>query len=333
LLELASAAVAPERRDAMTRKIGLAVATSLALSALHAHAQSWPARRIDMIIAFSAGGSTDVIGRSVATALSELLGQQVVVNNRDGASGTIGFGALASAPADGYTIGFGPTTPIANAPYLVKGVRYQVDSFEYICQVFENPFTIAVAPDSRFKSAQELIAAAKESPGKVSYGHPGSGTIPHLAVANLADALKLQFHGVPFRGEGPMLPILIKGDVDFGTVAVVSLRGQTLRPLLVFAAQRHPALPDVPTDRELGVPTSVPPGHQGLFTPKGLPPEIRASLERACTTAITHDIVHRTIDNAGLSITYLTGAEFLAQTVADYKFKGELIRRLGLAAQ
>jgi len=215
----------------------------------------------------------------------------------------------------------------------VKGVRYQVDSFEYICQVFENPFTIAVAPDSRFKSAQELIAAAKESPGKVSYGHPGSGTIPHLAVANLADALKLQFHGVPFRGEGPMLPILIKGDVDFGTVAVVSLRGQTLRPLLVFAAQRHPALPDVPTDRELGVPTSVPPGHQGLFTPKGLPPEIRASLERACTTAITRDIVHRTIDNAGLSITYLTGAEFLAQTVADYKFKGELIRRLGLAVQ
>ena len=316
----------------MTWKSGLAVTLLLALGTVDADAQSWPSRRIDMIIPFAAGGSSDVIGRSVATALSDLLGQQVVVNNRDGASGTIGFGALASAPADGYTIGFGPTTPIANAPYLVKGVRYQVNSFDYICQVFENPFTITVAPDSKFKSAAALIAAAKESPGKLTYGHAGNGTIPHLAVENLADSLKLKLHGVPFRGESPMLPILLKGDLDFGAVAVVTLRGQTLRPLLVFAPRRHPALPDVPTDGEVGVPTGVPPGHQGLFVPKGVAPEIRASLERACATAITRDIVVRTLENSGQNATYLTGPQFQAQTEADYKFKGELIRRLGLAA-
>ncbi len=120
----------------------------VALFAGAAQAQGWPTRPIEVIIPFPAGGSSDVIGRSVATALSELLGQQVVVSNRDGASGTIGFNALAGAAADGYTLGFGPTTPIANAPYLVKGVRYQVDSFEYLCQVFENPLTLAVAPES-----------------------------------------------------------------------------------------------------------------------------------------------------------------------------------------
>ena len=322
-----------ERRGiSMTSKTCFAAVTVMvALFAGAAQAQSWPTRPIEVIIPFPAGGSSDVIGRSVATALSELLGQQVVVSNRDGASGTIGFNALASAPADGYTIGFGPTTPIANAPYLVKGVRYQVDSFEYLCQVFENPFTLAVAPESKLKSAADLLAAANENPGKLSYGHAGTGTIPHLSVANLADALKLKLQAVPFRGESAMLPVLLKGDIDMGTLAVVTLRGRNFRPLLIFAGARHPALPDVPTERELGVATSVPPGHQGLFAPKGLRPDIRASLERACADAVTRDVVRRAIDNAGHTMTYLTAAQFRAQTEADYKFKGELIRRLGLA--
>jgi tripartite-type tricarboxylate transporter receptor subunit TctC len=316
----------------MTWRSCLAVAVLLTLGAVDADAQNWPTRPIEVIIPFPAGGSSDAIGRSVASALSELLGQQVVVNNRDGASGTIGFNALANAAADGYTIGFGPTTPIANAPYLVKGVRYGVDSFEYLCQVFENPFTLAVAPESKLKSAQELLAAAREAPGKLSYGHAGTGTIPHLSVANLSDALGLKLQAVPFRGESAMLPVLLKGDIDLGTVAVVTLRGRSFRPLLIFAGQRHAALPEVPTERELGVATSVPPGHQGLFAPKGLRPEIRAALERACADAIARDVVRRAIDNAGHTITYLTGAQFRAQTEADYKFKGELIRRLGLAA-
>jgi len=305
----------------------------VALGAIGAQAQSWPTRPIEVIVPFPAGGSTDVIGRSVAVALSELLGQQVVVNNRDGASGTIGFNALANAAPDGYTIGFGPTTPIANAPYLMKGVRYGVDSFEYLCQVFENPFTLAVGLESKLKSAQDLLVAAREAPGKLSYGHAGVGTIPHLAAENLADALHLKFQAVPFRGESAILPVLLKGDIDLGTVAVVSLRGQKFRPLLLFGGQRHPALPDVPSERELGVTTSVPPGHQGLFAPKGLRPEVRAALERGCADAVGRESVRKAIDNAGHTVTYMTGAQFQAQTEADYKFKGELIRRLGLAAQ
>ena len=215
----------------MTWKCRLAVAVLLALLASTANAQSWPTRPIEMIIPFPAGGGVDVIGRSVASALSEQLGQQVVVNNRDGASGTIGFNALAAAAPDGNTIGFGPTTPIANAPYLVKGVRYQVDSFDYICQVFENVFTIAVAPQSKFKSVQELIAAARENPGKLTYGHAGNGTIPHLAVENFADALKLKFQPCRSAATAPMLPTLLKGDIDFGASAVSTIHGQNFRPL------------------------------------------------------------------------------------------------------
>ena len=172
----------------MTWTCRLAAALALAIVAAEAQPQRWPSRPLDMIIPFPAGSGVDVIGRAVASALSEQLGQQVVVANRDGASGTIGFNALAAAVPDGNTIAFGPTTPIANAPYLVKGVRYQVDSFDYICQIFENAFTIAVVPQSRFKSAQQLIAAARETPGKLTYGHAGNGTIPHLSVENFADA-------------------------------------------------------------------------------------------------------------------------------------------------
>jgi tripartite-type tricarboxylate transporter receptor subunit TctC len=317
--------------DVMRWTRGVAVALALAVS--QAHAQNWPTRPIEVIIPFPAGGSVDVIGRAVAGAISEELGQQVVVSNRDGASGTVGFNALASAAPDGYTLGASPTTPIANAPYLMKGVRYGVDSFEYICHVFENAFTITVAPQSKFKSARELLDAARQNPGKLSYGHSGNGTIPHLSVENLADELKLKFQAVPFRGESLITPVLLKGDIDFASLAVVTVRGQDVRPLLVFADARHPALPDLPTARELGVATSVPPGHNGFFAPKGLPDAVKTRLERACADAVKRPAVQRALENSGQVLHYLTSAEFHALTAADYKFKGELIHRLGLAAQ
>ena len=317
----------------MRRKGALVAAVALALIALEANAQKWPARPIEMIIPFPAGSGMDVIGRAVASALAEQSGQQVVVNNRDGASGTIGFNALAAATPDGSTIAFGPTTPIANAPYLVKGVRYRVDSFDYICQIFENVFTIAVAPQSKLRSVEDLISAAREHPGKLTYGHAGTGTIPHLAVENFAEALKLKFQPVPFRGDAPVLPTLLKGDIDFGAPAVSTIHRQNFRPLLVFSQARHPAYPDVPIARELGTTSEVPPGHNGLYAPSGLPIAARTALERHCADAVKSDVVRQIITNTGQSIRYLSGADFQSQTVADYQFKGELIHRLGLGAQ
>jgi tripartite-type tricarboxylate transporter receptor subunit TctC len=311
----------------------LSLAAALAIGADSAAAQSWPTRPIEMIIAFGAGGGVDIVGRSVGAAIAEQVGQNVVVVNREGAGGTLGFGVLAAANPDGYTLGFGPTTPIANAPYLVKGVRYEVDSFDYICQVFENVFSLAVPADSKFKSAQDLFAAAAREPGKLAFGHAGLGTIPHLSVENLGEALKLKFTQVPFRGDAPMLPVLLKGDLDFGAAAISSIRGQNVRPLVVFSEQRHPAYPDVPTAKELGVAHPVPPGHNGVFAPKGLPAEVRASMEKACAAAIRSPVVAQATANTSQTVRYLTGADFRAQTVADHKFKGDLIRRLGLEAR
>jgi tripartite-type tricarboxylate transporter receptor subunit TctC len=312
----------------------VATAILLAITTGSGVAQSWPSRQIEMIIAFPAGSGVDVIGRALAQAITQQTGQNVVVLNRDGAAGTLGFATLAAVAPDGHTIAFGPTTPIANAPYLVKGVRYNVESFTYLCQVFENVFTVAVGPQSKLTSAQELLAGAKAHPGKLTYGHAGLGTIPHLSMENMAEALDRKFSAVPFRGDAPLVPALLRGEVDFAVTAVSTIRPQpAIKPLAIFADKRHPTYPDVPTVKELGVVTGVPPGHNGLFAPRGLSADVRTALENACRMALKQEAVTKVMANTGQSIEYLDGANFHAQTVADYKSKGELIKRLGLGVQ
>jgi tripartite-type tricarboxylate transporter receptor subunit TctC len=316
----------------MKRGFCTAIAVVLMAAPTPSGAQTWPARQIELIMPWPAGSGVDIIARAMAQSIAAELRQNIVVLNRDGASGTIGFNALASASPDGYTLGGGPTTPIANAPYLVKGARYQVTSFDYICQYYENVFALAVPRASRFKSAADLFAAATAAPGKVAYGHAGVGSIPHLSVENLSDALGLKFQQVPFRGEAPMLPVLISGDLDFGSVSLASVRGHDLRVLAVFADARRASYPDAPTIKELGVATFVPPGHNGLFAPAGLPDPIRTRLEQSCAKATKDEGVLRTMAGADQTVTFLDSAKFREQTIADYKFKGEIIRRLGLEA-
>ncbi len=313
-------------------KTMLSVAAAVLLMSSAASAQKYPSRNIEVIIPFAAGGGVDLIGRAVSASLADQFGQSVVVQNRVGAGGTIGFGALAVAAPDGYTIGFGPSTPIANAPYLVEGVRYNPESFDYICQVFENPFSIAVGPNSPYKTAQDLLAAAKDK--SLNFGHAGLGSIPHLSVENFADATKIKVQHLPFRGDAAMLPVLLKGDLDFGAPALSSIRGNDkIRPLVVFSDKRSASYPDVPTARELGVKTAVPPGQNGIYAPKGLPAEVRTALDTACVTAVKAEGVLKVVGNTGTPIVYLDGTQFKDQTVADYKFKGELIKRLGLGAK
>ncbi len=315
----------------MIRTVLSTAAVLLAITGV-APAQKYPSRAIEVMIPFAAGGGVDLIGRAVAASLAEQFGQSTVVQNKVGAGGTLAFGALAAAAPDGYTIVFGPSTPIANAPYLVQGVRYNPESFEYICQVFENPFSIAVGPNSPYKTAKDLLAAAKDK--SLNFGHAGLGSIPHLTVENFADAMKIKVQHLPFRGDAGMLPVLIKGDLDFGAPALSSIRGNDqIRPLVIFADKRSPNYPDVPTAAELGVKTSVPPGQNGLYAPKGLPAEVKAALEKACVTAVKDPGVLKVAGNTGTPIVYLDGKQFHDQTVADYKFKGELIKRLGLTAK
>ena len=313
------------------------VASSLAWLVLMsgvASAQQYPSRPVEMIIPFTAGSGLDVNGRTIAASLSKELKKPVVVMNRDGAAGTIGFGALASSPSDGQTIGFGPTTPISNAPYLIKGVKYNASSFSYICQMFETVFVVAVGPTSRFKTAADVLQAAKEKPNSVTYGTAGLGTVPHLSMANIGQELGLEFQLVPYRGDALLLPALLRNEIDLAITAIATIREHPgIRVLAVFDDARNDAYPDVPIAKELGIKRSVPPGQIGLYGPKGLSAPVEDALNKACAGAAKDPDVLRLITTTGQRPKYLTGAEYRQNTIDDYKFKGNLIKSLGLLNQ
>jgi tripartite-type tricarboxylate transporter receptor subunit TctC len=305
-----------------------ALIVSMLAGANVALAQSgYPSRPVQVIVGFPAGGSVDVMGRQLVAAISGQLGQPFVVVNRDGMSGTIGFGAVAAARPDGYTLGAGPTTPISVAPHLLADVKYRVDSFEYICQSFENVFTMAVPVDSPFGSMADLVAAARASPGKLAYGHSGVGTVPHLSVANFLYRTGIDIAAVPYRGEAAMVPDLVAGRVQLGAPSVAVAVGQKVRVLAVFADSRHPAFPEAPTFAELGMP-SMPPGLNGLVAPKGTPREVLAVLERACERAVQSESFRAAAQKLSQRVAYLSGAQFAERAREDYRYKGELIKAL-----
>lgn len=312
----------------LARELALAAVLFAAMASARAQ-PAYPARPVQVIVAFPAGGSVDVMARNLVASMSVLLGQQFVVVTRDGASGTIGFAQLAAARPDGYTLGAGPTTPIASALHLVKDLKYGVDSFEYVCQSFENVFTLAVRPESPWRSVEDIVAAARAAPGRLSYGHSGNGTVPHLAVANLVYRLDLKIIAVAYRGETAALPDVIGGRVDFGAPSVAVAVGQKLRILAVFADHRHPAYPEAPTFSELGMP-SMPPGLNGLYAPKGTPPEILAALERACERAVQTESFRTAAQRLHQPVVFLGRAAFTERAKTDYRYKGELVRALGL---
>jgi tripartite-type tricarboxylate transporter receptor subunit TctC len=312
----------------------LSVLGGLILTTGFAGAQSYPSRPVEMIIPFTAGSGLDANGRAVATAMADQLKQPMIVFNRDGAAGTLGFGALAIAPPDGQVIGFGPTTPISNSPYLVKGVKYDADSFSYICQIFETVFVIAVGPGSRFKTIADVLQAAKEKPNSVTYGSAGLGSVPHLSMANLGQSLGLEFQHVPYRGDALLLPALLRNEIDLAIVAIATIREHpTIRVLAAFDDERNDAYPDAPTVKELGVEGSVPPGQIGIYGPKGLTTAVQATLGNACAVAAKDTNLSRVMAATGERPKYRTGAQFRQITLDDYKFKGELIKSLGLLNQ
>jgi len=292
----------------------------------------YPTRPVQVIVPYSAGGISDVMSRSLAAGLSTLLGQQFVVVNRDGASGTIGFGRLAVASPDGYTLGAGPTTPISVGPHIMPSVKYGVDSFEYVCQTFENIFTITVPAQSPYRSIDELIAEIRARPHTLTYGHSGVGSVPHLSVANFARHTGLDVIATAYRGDAALLPDLLSGRLQFGAPSVGGVVGRNVRVLAVFAERRHPAFPDAPTFAELRMP-SMPAGLNGLYAPKRTSPNILQKLERACEQVAQSESFRTTAAQLFQPVVFLKSSAFAEVARNDFRYKGELIRALNISAE
>lgn len=286
-------------------------------------------RNVEVLIPYAAGGGVDAMGRAFAREAARLAGQNWVVVNRDGGSGTIGFAALARAAADGSTLVFSPASPMTNSPFLIKAMPFKNEQIEPVCQVFENVFTIAVRADSPIKSMQDLVAKAKAAPGALSYGHAGNGSVPHMGVAAVAHKLALQLNAIPFRGDAALLPQLMGGQLDFAAPALSSIAGKGLRVLVVLSEKRHPALPDTPALTELGY-TAVTPGLNGVYAPAGTPPDTLAQLQTLCQKVLESDGFKQSAQQLQQVPAYLPAALFKARILSTYKTHADLVPELKL---
>ena len=244
---------------------------------------AYPTKPVRLIVAFAPGGSTDIIARLVGQKLSERLGQQVIIDNRGGAGGTIGTDIAAKSSPDGYTLTMGTTSTHVIAPAIFPNVKYDsIKDFAPITLVASTPYLLVLHPSVQAKSLKEFIALVKSQPGKLNYASAGAGTTTQLAMEMLKLAAGIDIVHVPYNGNGPAGIATMGGQVQalFGSMPAVLpfAKGGKMRPVAVGTAKRSPALPDVPTVAEQGYPGFEVSLWLGFFAPKGTPAPITTRL-------------------------------------------------------
>lgn len=282
-------------------------------------AQWQPERPLTMIVAFAAGGGTDIAARTVARFLERELGQPVVVLNRAGAGGEIGFSELARARPDGLTIGFINTPNIVTTPIERAQARFRLEDFSIIANLVDDPGGLWVLPDSEFRDLTSLLAAARARPETIAYGTTGVGSDDHLAILALERATGARFLHVPFSGASLVKQNLISRALPLACMnmgeGVLEMRQGLLRPLAQMGATRWTETPDVPTLRELGFDV-VEGSMRGIAAPAGLPPPVLARLVEALRAAVAQPGFQEAAKNQSLPLRFLGPDEFRAELTA-----------------
>ena len=262
-------------------RTGLAVALVLCCGLVQA--QSWPAKPVRMVIGFPPGGGTDIIGRIVAQKLSETLGQQVIADNRGGASGQLGAELVAKSPPDGYTIMMAHIAAMSILPSLVAKLPYDpLKDFAPITLVAIGPNLLVVHPSVPVRTIKELVALAKARPGQLTYASPGAGTVQHLAGELFKLQAKVDILHVPYKGSGQSIVDLVAGHVhmDFDSVPPVinHVRSGRLRAIAVTSAKRFSLLPEIPAISESGIEGLVPVHRMQAAARRSLPRSAEAGI-------------------------------------------------------
>ena len=266
-----------------------AAAAVLACSSF-AHAQAWPSKPVKIIVPYPPGGAVDVVTRKIAAKLQEQTGQTFLVENKAGATGTIGLASVVQSPADGYTLAANDTT-YALLPHIFKKLPFDHDKDLIPIGAFVfAPMGVVVKGDSSFKTLADLIGAAKAEANRITYGTGGAGTMPHFASEALGISAGAKFMHVPFKGAGEATMAMLSGTIDFqiaSTPGVIgNVKGGKARLLAVSGDKRLPALADVPTFAEAGIKDFGVVNFTGLWAPKGTPATVTERLQQELATAM-----------------------------------------------
>jgi tripartite-type tricarboxylate transporter receptor subunit TctC len=316
----------------------LAVAAFAALAPGLAWPQAYPGKPVRLIVPFPPGGSTDIVARIVAQKLSERLGQQVVVENRGGAGGTIGTDVVAKSTPDGYTLGVGSTSTHAVAPSVYTKLGYDpVKDFAPISLVAVSPYLLVVHPDVQVKSLQEFVAYVKARPGRLNYASAGTGSTTHLAMEMLKSAGGLYIVHIPYNGNGPAGTAVIAGQVDalFGSLPAVLPHAKSgrVRPIAVGTPKRSPSLPDVPTVAESGFPGFDASLWLSIMAPAGTPPPVVERLHKEIVAVIGSPDAADALAKAGAEPLTSTPAELGGMIKDGVQKYAKIVKQAGIKTE
>jgi tripartite-type tricarboxylate transporter receptor subunit TctC len=300
-----------------------------------ARAQDYPSRPIRVLIAFPPGGPTDFVGRLLADKMSTLLGQRVYIENKPGANGTVGADNIAKADPDGYSLCLTTAGAVTISPHVMANMPYDsLRDFAPIAEVVTNTTVLVVGPKMAIKTAKELVALAKQKPGAITFGSTGIGSTTHLAQVLLADAARVQFLHVPYRGAAPMLTDLLGGQVQVVaadlTVLMAQIEAGTVVPIGAAADQRNQTIPNVPTLAEQGYPNTDASNWYALLAPAKTPPALIKKLNDAVNAALGDPDVRGKIVKSGAVPVGGTPEALAAFMRAEYDKWGRVVAEHGI---
>lgn len=316
----------------------LALAAGAAAPVLAQSADQYPGKPIRLVIPFPPGGGTDILSRVIANKLTEATKWTIVPENKAGAGGTIGITEAAKAPATGYEMVMGQKDNLILGPYLYKNLPWNpTKDLTPVAHIAYTPVIIATSVNSPYKSIADVVAAAKASPSKITYGSPGNGTSIHIAGHMFEKAAGVQLTHVPYKGSNPALMDAIAGNVDLLVSsipsAIAQIKAGKLRPLAVTSAKRSTSLPDVPTMQEQGMKGFDVSTWYGLFMPAGTPADITAKMNAEVNKLLAKPETQEAILAQGAEPKAMSIAEFNKMYRADFANSKAVVEASGATIQ
>lgn len=307
-------------------------ATAAGAGALPAQAAEYPTKGIELVVAYGAGGGTDLVARAFADQAKKHLPQAIGVVNKTGGSGAIGFSDVMAARPDGYKIGMG-TVELTMLPHMGLA-RFTINDFAPICRLNAEPAAITVKADAPWKTIEEFLAYAKANPGKVRIGNSGTGAIWHIAMAALETKLGTKFNHIPYDGANPAVTALLGGHIEAVGVSPPEVSNHVLsgalRMLAVVGDKRAKGFDDVPTLKEKGIDLSVY-TWRGIVVPKKTPKSVVEILRKACKETADEPGFKEALNKMNLTWAYADAPEFQAQMEHDDVFFKDTMTKLGIA--